>query len=120
LGKDEGIGSLTIVDSTNNISYDVLPLSQNQVRYYKSMPPIPNKILYYSEGIFANLLTTFILNSGGYTARVTMVSGGDSTNMNSIVNVPDDYIEGIISYCAKMLIMERNQVKDIQNDGQDS
>lgn len=120
IGKNEGISSVTIMDSTGNISYDALPLSENQVTYYRALPPIPNKVLYYSEGTFVNVLSTLLLNSGGFTARVKMISGGDPTNLNNLLNVPDDYISLIIDYCAKMLIMERNQVKDITNDGQEN
>jgi len=120
IGKNEGISSLTVVGSNGNISYDGVPLSENQVTYYRNMPMIPNKILYYPEGTFAYILTPMILNSGGFTARIKMVSGGDSTNLNSLLNVPDDYISYIIEYVSKMLIMERQQVKDIQNDGQEN
>jgi hypothetical protein len=119
LGKDEGISSLTIIDSNSNNSFDCVPLSQNQYTYYRGMPAIPNKVLYYSEGTFAYLISPSIL-SINYTAKVKMVSGGDSTNLNSTLNVPDDYVNLIIEYVSKMLIMERQQVKDITNDGQDN
>lgn len=120
IGKDEGIGTITLTppDNSNIISLDLVPLSQNQRAYYKTMRPIFNKILYYSEGIFCYLITTLQLQN--YKANVTMVSGGDATNINSILNVPDDYVSIMIDYCAKMLIMERQQVKQLQNDGQES
>ena len=119
IGKDEGIGSLTIVDSTGQISYDALPLSQNQVTYQRAMPIIPNKLLYYSEGTFAYIMSNLLL-SIGFTARVKMVSGGDSTNLNSILNVPEDYIPVIFDYCAKMLLAERLVPKDQVADGNDT
>lgn len=118
LGKDEGIGSFTIVDSANNISYDALPISQNQVAYYRMLPQITNKILYYSEGLFAYVISTLLLSTG-FTARVKMASGGDSTNLNSVLNVPDDFIPVIFEYCSKMLLAERLVPKDIANDGND-
>jgi hypothetical protein len=118
IGKNEGISSLTIVDSTGNISYDVLMLSENQISYYRAMPKIPNKILGYPEGTFVYILSTLLLNIG-YTARVKMISGGDSTNLNSVLNVPDDFVPVIFDYCAKMLLAERLVPKDIANDGID-
>lgn len=118
IGKNEGISSLTIMDGTGNISYDCLPLSENQITYYRALPPIPNKLLYYSEGTFVNILSTLLLNIG-FTARIKMISGGDSTNLNSVLNVPDDYVPVIFDYCAKMLLAERLVPKDQVNDGVD-
>lgn len=118
IGKDEGIGSFTIVDSANNISYDALPISQNQVAYYRMLPQIPNKIIYYSEGLFAYVISTLLLSTG-FTARVKMVSGGDSTNLDSVLNVPDDYINIIFDYCSKMLLAERLVPQDAASDGID-
>ena len=40
-----------------------------------------------------------------------MISGGDSTNLNSVLNVPDDYVPVIFDYCAKMLLAERTRTE---------
>ncbi len=117
LGVNNGISTLQFKDSNTNISYTALPLSQNQVGYIQNMRPIPNKILYYSEGIFAYALSTYILTT--FTASVRMVSGGDSADLNSVLNVPQDYIATIITYIKKMLMEERMVMPDIKSDGND-
>jgi hypothetical protein len=118
LGKNEGIGTLQFVDTNGNVSDPAIPLSENQVGLYPNMRPIPNKTLYYPEGIFLYAISDLLLDIG-YTGKVRMVSGGDSTNINSILNVPDDYIPVCMDYCIKMLRQERAQPRDIANDGED-
>lgn len=117
LGVNEGISTLQFKDSNTNLSLTAIPLSQKQVGYVGSMRPIPNKVLYYSEGIFAYAITTYILTS--FTASVRMVSAGDFTNLNSVLNVPNDYIPTIVTYVKKMLMEERMVMPDIKNDGND-
>ena len=117
LGKNEGVGSCRFISADGQYSYDGLPLSQNQVSYRKSLKQVPNKICYWPEGIFIYAETVIPLWQ--YTAVVRMVSGGDSTNLGSILNVPDDYIPVIMDYCSKMLIAERLVRKDAANDGVD-
>jgi hypothetical protein len=55
-----------------------------------------------------------------YTATITIISGGDSTNLSSTLNVPDDYIPGIVDYVTKALMMARQQIQDNANDGNDA
>lgn len=118
LGKTEGMSTLQFKDSNGNISDPAIPISENQKGYFRSMRPIPNKILYYPEGTFAYVISDLPLYQ--YTASVSMVSGGDSTDLNSVLNVPDDYIPVLIEYCSKMLMLERQQPKDEVNDGEDN
>ena len=118
IGQNEGVKSLKFIDSGNNISLDCIPLTANQTTFSDLMQPIYNKILYYSEGIFLYAISVLPLDS--FTASVSMVSGGDSSDLNSILNVPDDYINIIVQYVTKMLQMERAAPKDQSNDGQDS
>lgn len=117
VGRNEGISTLQFVNAGGQVSFTAVPLSQNQVGYYQNMKPIPNKILYYPEGIFAYAISDMLLNVG-FSVNVRMVSGGDSTNLNSILNVPDDYIPLIIDYVSKMLIQERAQPKILANEGE--
>ena len=99
-------------------SYDCIPLSRNQVGYFRQNKQPFNKILYYSEGTYLYAISQIPLDS--YTANVSMISGGDSTNLNSTLNVPDDFLPVITAYVMKMLQIERNSPKDLMNDGQDS
>jgi len=118
LGRNEGVGTLQFVDVNGNVSDPAIPLSENQVGIFQSMRPIPNKTLYYSESINLYAITDLLLDIG-YTAKVRMVSGGDFTDINSLLNVPDDYISIMMDFCIKMLRIERAQPKDLANDGED-
>lgn len=118
IGKNEGISTLQFKDDMGKVSLPCIPLSENQKGYYQRMRPIPNVILYYPEGTFLYALSTIILSN--YTATVSMVSGGDSSDLTSTLNIPDDYYNIVIEYCSKMLMLERNQIVDVVNDGQDA
>lgn len=118
LGNNEGVGVLQFVDSDGNISDPAIPLSENQVGYFRNLRPIPNKILYFSEGIFLYAISTLQLND--FTGKVRIVSGGDNTDLNSILNVPDDYKPIMIEYIKNQLAWERAQPRINTNDGTDS
>jgi hypothetical protein len=118
LGNNEGVGVLQFVDSAGNISDPAIPLSENQVGYFRNMRPIPNKILYFPEGLFLYAISTLQLNN--FTGSVRMVSGGDNTNLNSVLNVPDDYKPIMIEYIKNQLAWERAQPRINTNDGSDS
>lgn len=118
IGKNEGISTLRLKNSNGDVSLPVIWLSENQVGYYQTMPQIPGKVLAYYQNSEIYILTTLILN--GYSATATIVSGGDSSNLTSNLNVPDDYIPGIVDYVTKILMMARMQVQDNANDGIDA
>ena len=115
IGRNEGISRLLFKNSQNNLSFDAIPLPANQLAFTRSMRPIPNKILYYSEGGDAKVITA--INMTEYKASVTMISGGDSTNMNSTINLPDDAIPAVIDYVMKLLVSELKMKADNTNDG---
>lgn len=117
IGQNHGISTLQLLDDQNNITRPLIPLSENQRTYFQGMQPIPNKVLYYYEGTYAYILTTLILTS--YTARVTMVSGGDSSDLGSTLNVPSDYFPIMMEYLQKQLLLEKAQPLDSTNDGED-
>ncbi len=117
LGATEGISRIIFKDILNNLSYPAVILSQNQVSVQRGMRPIPNKILCYPEGGFAYAITSILMNN--YTASVTMISGGNSTDLNSVLNIPNDYINIIVEYVKAQLAFERMQPVDVVNDGSD-
>lgn len=117
LGRNEGINDLRFRMPDGSYSYSALPLSQNQKGYFDTLPPIPNKILYWYEGNQLYAKSTLPLNT--MSTSLTMISGGDSSDLNSIINVPDEYFDFITQYIQKNLILERNQPDDVQNDGAD-
>ena len=117
IGRDEGVNNLVFKDDKNNISLDAVPLTQNQKGYIRTTRPVPNKVLYYTEGKYAYALSTVLLNQ--YTANVTLISGGDSTNLDSELTAPDDYINIAIEYAVKKGIIQlQGGVKDLANDGE--
>ena len=118
VGKNEGVSMLKLKSSQGEVSMPIIWLTQYQVAYYKSLPIIPNKTLGYYEGNAAFILSTNILNQ--YTASVTIVSGGDSTNLSSTLNIPADYIPIIVDYVTKQLMLARQQIQDVSNDGSDA
>jgi len=118
IGRNEGISTLELIDDRGNVTRPFIPISENQKTYYQSMQPIPNKILYYYEGSLLYAISTLLLNS--YTANVTMVSGGDSTDLDSALNVPPDYDPVMIDYIKQQLMFERSIPVDATNDGLDS
>jgi hypothetical protein len=117
IGRNEGIETIKFKDSTGMISYPGVPLSSNQATFFSGMRPIPNKILVKPEGGVVYAMSTLLLNM--YTATVTMISGGNSTDLGSILNVPTDYFPIIIDYCVKQLMIEKQVPQDVSNDGLD-
>src|ERR1700677_497689 len=118
IGNVEGVGTLQFMDTSGNISDPAIPLSENQVGYYQNMRPIPNKILYYPESIYLYAISTLQLNN--FTGKVRMISGGNSADLNSLLNVPDETLADITEYVSKQLSWERKQPKIPTDDGADA
>jgi hypothetical protein len=117
IGYSEGISTLQFKDSQGVVSQPCVPLTQNQKTYFQSMPNIPSKTLFYSEGDKVYVISNQILSN--YTASVTMVSGGVSSSLTSVLNVPSDYMPVIIQYVQQQLLLMKQTPKDLANDGQD-
>ena len=118
IGKNEGVSTVQVRDpSDSKLSIPCIPLTANQRGYFQTMRQPPNKVYYWSEGLFIYLFTAILLIS--FTASIVMVSGGDSTSLDNVLNVPDDAIPFLIEYCTKELLTEHSQKKDLQNDGVD-
>jgi len=117
IGTNEGISTIVFKDSNGAISFPLIPLSANQKTYFQTMRPIPNKTLYYNEGEYVYIVSTLALNN--YTASVTMISGGNSSNLNSTINVPPDYFPAIVAYIQQQLNFMKTTPRDLTNDGQD-
>lgn len=118
IGDTEGISRILFKDSRSTLSYPAVIINENQVAIQRQMRPIPNKVLCYPEGIYCYAITPILMNN--YTATVTMVSGGVSSDLDSNLNVPDDYIPIIIEFIKAQLSFERLQPVDAQNDGADA
>lgn len=118
LGANEGINTIQIKENSANISRPIILINQSQKSFYQNMRQIPNKVYGYLEGMFVYFITTILLNS--YTASVSMVSGGDSTDLDSELNVPSDYFPMMVAYIRQQLMLERQVPVDNQNDGLDA
>jgi hypothetical protein len=119
IGRNEAISTLQFVDANGFASDPAIPLSQAQIGYFRGQRPIPNKIMYYPEGTFIYAITTLQLFSPNYTGKVKMISGGDSTNLDSTLNVPPEYFQVMTEYIKMQLSFERAQTKDLPNDQTD-
>ncbi len=118
IGGIEGISKVIFKDSSSNqLSYPVVLLTENQVSFQRGMRAIPNKLLAYPEGEFVYVMSTLLLSD--YTAQVTMVSGGSSTDLDSTLNIPADYFPIMTEYLKAQLMFQRNVPQDLQNDGTD-
>lgn len=117
IGYSEGISTLQLKDENGVISLPCIPLTQNQKTYFQSMPHIPSKTLFYSEGDNVFIISSIKLSD--YTASVTMISGGLSSSLNSTLNVPSDYIPVIVQYVQQQLLIMRQRPQDLANDGTD-
>ena len=117
LGKNEGISTIQF-KANGKASFTAVPLSENQLGYVDSLKKIPNKVFYWNEGETVYVRSTLLLNN--YKATVRMVSGGNSSDLDSVINLPDDYIADVVGYVVKMLLTERSQPIDTTNDGLDT
>ncbi len=119
LGAVDGISRFVIKDdSSPQISYPVLLLSENQVSISRGMRPIPNKVIGYPEGKYLYIISTLLLNV--FTGQVTMISGGDPTDLDSELNVPANYLPIMQDWIFNQLMKEKSVPVDVVNDGQDA
>jgi hypothetical protein len=117
IGANEGVSTLVLKDDKNKISLPLVPLTENQKTYFQSMQNLPFKTLYYVEGSYAYIISSLKLSD--YTATVTLVSGGDSTDLSSNLNVPGDYIPAVIQFIQQQLMLMKTTSRDLANDGND-
>jgi hypothetical protein len=118
LGKNEGIATLQFSNSKSPTSFGAVPLSMNQVGYQDTLRPIQNKVVYWPQGQEVYMSTGIPLTA--YKANVRMVSGGDSTDLNSTLIIPDDYVPIMVEYIKAQLAFERSRPIDTSNDGVDN
>ena len=118
LGKNEGLATLNFSNNNTQTTFGAVPLSMNQVSYQDTLRPIQNKVVYWSQGQEVYMSTGIPLTA--YKANVRMVSGGDSTDLNSTLIIPDDYVPIMVEYIKAQLAFERSRPIDTSNDGNDN
>ncbi len=116
IGNDEGISTMLLTDGVQN-SYPVVWINENQRSYVRGMRPVQSKLIGYSEGGNIFLMSAIPLTS--CTAKATMISGGDSSDLNSTLNIPDDYIPIMYDYVFKKGMIQKSNPQDMANDGLD-
>lgn len=118
IGENMGVETLIIKDSdSSQLSYPVVFLTQKQRGFSRGMRPIPNKVLAYMEGEFIYLQSTLLLSQ--FTGQATMISGGNSSDLDSTLNVPADYVPIMVEYLKQQLMFQRQVPVDNVNDGMD-
>jgi len=118
LGKNEGLATLNFSNNNTPTTFGAVPLSMNQVSYQDTLRPIQNKVVYWSQGQEVYMSTGIPLTA--YKANVRMVSGGDSSDLNSTLIIPDDYVPIMVEYIKAQLAFERSRPIDTSNDGVDN
>ena len=118
LGKNEGLATLNFSNNNTQTTFGAVPLSMNQVSYQDTLRPIQNKVVYWPQGQEVYMSTGIPLTA--YKANVRMVSGGDSTDLNSTLIIPDDYVPVMVEYIKAQLAFERSRPIDASNDGVDN
>lgn len=117
IGKNDGISSIQIKNGSS-LMMPTLVLNHYQWNYAETMPKI-NGVLCLPEGNKIYFKSTLVLSAPQFTASVRMISGGDTTDFTSIINVPSEWLPSINDYVLKQLLMERSQPLDQINDGID-
>lgn len=117
LGRNEGVATLQFVGDKKT-SQTAIPLSMNQIAYQEQLRPIQNKIAYWVEGKNIYVKSSIPLTS--YKATLRMVSGGDSTDLDSTLIIPDDYMPVVVDYIKGQLVFEKSRPIDQSNDGVDN
>ena len=118
LGKNEGLATLNFSNNNTQTTFGAVPLSMNQVSYQDTLRPIQNKVVYWPQGQEVYMSTGIPLTA--YKANIRMVSGGDSTDLNSTLIIPDDYVPIMVEYIKAQLAFERSRPIDASNDGVDN
>jgi hypothetical protein len=118
LGMNDGISNVRLKDNKGVLSQPLIAVNANQTQYKNSLKWPQNKMGYWNEG--KDIFIESLLPLAAYKGQVRMVSGGLSTDLDSEINVPDDYMPIINEYMKKQLSEERAQKQDLNNDGQDA
>jgi hypothetical protein len=118
LGTTDAISRVQLRDTKGKVSDPIVLLSANQVAYRKSLHQPQNKLIGWNEG--RELYIEAVLPLSQYTGQVSMVSGGLSTDLDSELHVPDDYLPIVNDYLLKQLNTQRTEPQDNSNDGSDN
>jgi hypothetical protein len=117
IGRNEGMAEVRFQDSGGFTSQPAIPVSISEWGILEGMPRIINKLLVLQEGKVVRVKSSFNLTP--YTATVKIISGGDSTDLDSELNVPPDYFPAMQEYLKQQLMLQKAQKQDVASDGVD-
>lgn len=115
LSRGYGISTVTFPTSTG-LAKSPIPISVRELDYMDNLKQPPSKIFYWSEG--KKLWFKSYTNLVGKLAIVRMVSS-ENSDMDSEVNVPQEYISDIIDLILNKLKIRKGTPEDSVNDGVD-
>lgn len=115
LSRGYGISTVTFPVSTG-LAKAPIPISPREVDYINEIKIPPSKIFYWAEG--NQLYFKSYVNLVGKFAIIRMISA-ENSDLNSELNVPEEYIADIINYVINQLKFRKSIPEDITNDGID-
>jgi len=115
LSRGYGISTVTFPVSTG-LAKAPIPISPREANYLSEIKTPPSKIFYWAES--NKLWFKSYIDLVGKFAIVRMISA-ESTNLDSELNVPEEYISDIINYVINQLKFRKSIPEDITNDGID-
>jgi hypothetical protein len=115
LSRGYGISTVTFPTSTG-LAKSPIPISVRELDYMDNLKQPPSKIFYWAEG--KKLWFKSYTNLVGKFAIVRMVSS-ENSDMDSEVNVPQEYISDIIDLILNKLKIRKGTPEDSVNDGVD-
>jgi hypothetical protein len=114
LPKGYDITGVNIAEG-GQLSKGFVRIFQNQLDRYRDMRMPPNKSAYWVEGSTLYVNSPFLLD--GKSLRVRMASGGDSSDLDSQVGVPDDLVDFVVAQVYNKFLPFMNVKPDLSNDG---
>lgn len=118
IGANYGLSSVEIRNAASEISQPAVFLNANEWARRNSHRRIKNKIFCCNDGSKVLLYSDLLLTRKDYTANVRMISAG-SNDLETVVNIPDEYLQQIMAYVKQELVFEKSQPQDLANDGVD-
>jgi hypothetical protein len=117
LGMARGYGISTVTFPANTgLAKSPIPISVRELDYMDNLKQPPSKIFYWAEG--KRLWFKSYTNLVGKLAIIRMIST-ETSDLNAELNVPQEYINDIITLVLNNLKIRKGTPEDNVNDGVD-
>lgn len=117
IGENEGVKTMRLVNKSF-ISSPVILISIRESDFVDSLPK-PDGVFAWYVGSKINLYSPIYPNLTDFKAKVTMISAGNSSDLTSQINVPNDYLPVVNDYVFAQLTKMKMSKPDTANDGND-